>query len=75
MTANAFASGGVKTSESVGPWSQGFSSGLTAASVEYLDKRKRDLLELYLSNLAEFSTLFQVTAYRCTHDARRGRPM
>ena len=75
MTANAFAAGGVKTSETVGPWSQGFSSGLTTASVEYLDKRKRDLLELYLSNLPEFSALFKVTAYRCTHDARRGRPM
>ena len=73
MTSNAFASGGVKTSESVGPWSIGYSSGLTAAATEYLDKKRKDCLWLYLSNLPEFSEIFCVQSYRCVHDARRGR--
>lgn len=70
MHASAFAAGGVKTSETVGPHSQGFSSGLTAAAVEELDKRKQDALFLYLGNLSEFAGLFRTVSYRCAHDAR-----
>lgn len=70
MHSNAYAAGGVKTSETVGPHSQGFASGLTAAAVEELDKRKRDLLALYLSGLPEFATAFRTVSYRCAHDAR-----
>lgn len=73
MNKNAFAAGGVKTSETVGPWSRGYSSGLTTAATEYLKQRRVDCLWLYLSNLPEFESLFQVISYRCKHEARKGR--
>lgn len=74
MNRNAFSAGGVKTSETVGPWSRGYSSGLTTAATDYLEKRRADCLWLYLSNLPEFRELFYAISYRCKHDARRGRP-
>lgn len=73
MTANAFAAGGVKTGETVGPWSKSFSSGLTGSAIDYLEKRRKDVIWIYLRNLREFSELFVYKSYRCVHDARRNR--
>ncbi len=62
--------GGVVSSESVGSWSRSYATGVNSVDVEYMDKRKRELLELYLGALPEFSGLFRAKSYRCIHDAR-----
>ena len=62
--------GGVVSSESVGSWSKSYATGVNSADVEYMDKRKTDLLMLYLGALPEFAGLFGVKSYRCIHDAR-----
>ena len=45
-------------------------TGVNSADVEYMDKRKRELLELYLGALPEFAGLFRAKSFRCIHDAR-----
>lgn len=62
--------GGVVASESVGSWSKSYATGVNASDVEYMEKRKADLLALYLGALPEFTSLFRVQSYRCIHDAR-----
>ena len=62
--------GGVVSSESVGSWSKSYATGVNSADVEYMDKRKRELLELYLGALPEFAGLFRAKSFRCIHDAR-----
>ena len=62
--------GGVVSSESVGSWSKSYATGVNSADVEYMDKRKADLLMLYLGALPEFAGLFRAKSYRCIHDAK-----
>lgn len=62
--------GGVVSSESVGSWSKSYATGVNSADVEYMDKRKADLLALYLGTLPAFAGLFTAKSYRCIHDAR-----
>ena len=62
--------GGVVSSESVGSWSRSYATGVSSADVEYMDKRKADLLMLYLGALPEFAGLFRAKSYRCIHDAK-----
>lgn len=72
MTASAYASGGKLASESVGSWSQSYSTAaLSDTEIEYLVKRKLDAMMLYLGNLSAFSGLFRVKSYKCVHRARR----
>ena len=78
MTTAAFAVGKggneVVSSETVGGHSVSYkTASVSSAEVEYLDKKKREALELYLGNLPEFAGLFRVKSYRCLHDARCGR--
>lgn len=68
ITSKAFSGEATVSSESVGSWSRSYKdASLSAAEVDYLDKRKRDALLLYLGNLAEFATIFKVRSYRCLH--------
>lgn len=68
ITSKAFSSEAAVSSESVGSWSRSYrSTSLSDAEIEYLDKRKREALLLYLGNLAEFSAIFKVRSYRCLH--------
>lgn len=62
--------GGVVSSETVGVWSQSYATGVNVSDMEYWDKRKADLLMLYLGALPEFAGLFRAKSYRCIHDAR-----
>lgn len=73
MQSGAFSGEGVKSSESVGPWSVSYSSGLSQLSLDYIDRRRREILYMYLGTLPRFKGLFQTEAYRCTHDAERRR--
>lgn len=66
MQAAAFSGGQTVSSESVGSWSRSYAKGGTDnTSIEYIEKRKRDALLLYLGNLAAFAPVFRVTSYRC----------
>lgn len=68
MNAGAFSGERAVSSESVGSWSRSYgSSSFSAASAEYVDKRKLDALVLYLKNLPSFAPLFKVRPYRCLH--------
>ena len=73
MRKSAFNANGVVASESVGPWSKSYNSGLSSYAIDYLKTRKNDALWLYLSMLPEFAELFAVISYKCKHDARHGR--
>lgn len=78
MTAGVFAgSGSAVSSEAVGSWSRSYKSpSISAAEVEYLDKKKVDLLRMYLGNLPAFATIFKVRSFKCLHrtecTSRRG---
>ena len=66
MTAGAFSGEQAVSSESVGGWSRSYkTASLSAAEVEYIDKRKREAIQLYLGNLAHFAPLFRVRSYPC----------
>lgn len=68
MTASAFSGEQNISSETVGGWSKSYgSSSFSAASAEYIEKRKFDALALYLKNLPAFAPLFKVRSYRCLH--------
>lgn len=68
MTASAFSGEQTMSSETVGGWSRSYvSSSFSAASAEYIEKRKLDALTLYLKNLPAFAQLFNVRSYRCLH--------
>lgn len=72
MSNQAFSGEQKVSSESVGRWSRSFAAAtISGAEVEYLDKRKMDILALYLGNLPEFAAMFKVTSYRCAEDAMR----
>lgn len=71
MQASAFSGGQAVSSESVGSWSRSYSKGgADGTSIEYIEKRKRDALLLYLGNLAAFAPAFKVTSYRCVPGRR-----
>lgn len=71
MTAGAFSGEQAVSSETVGGWSRSYrTASLASADVEYIEKRKRDALLLYLGNLPAFAPLFKVRSYQCLH--RRG---
>lgn len=71
MTAGAFSGERAVSSETVGGWSRSYrAASLASADVEYIEKRKRDALLLYLGNLPAFAPLFRVRSYQCLH--RRG---
>ena len=71
MTAGAFSGEQAVSSETVGGWSRSYrAASLASADVEYIEKRKRDALLLYLGNLPAFAPLFRVRSYQCLH--RRG---
>lgn len=66
MQASAFSGGQAVSSESVGSWSRSYAKGgVDNTSIEYIEKRKRDALLLYLGNLAAFAPAFRVASYRC----------
>lgn len=68
MTAVAFSGEQAVSSETVGGWSRSYrSASLASADVEYIEKRKRDALLLYLGNLPAFAPLFRVRSYPCLH--------
>ena len=68
MTAGAFSGEQTVSSETVGGWSRSYrAASLASADVEYIEKRKRDALLLYLGNLPAFAPLFRVRSYPCTH--------
>lgn len=65
MSTSAFTGGKKVSSESVGRWSRSFAAtNINGSDVNYLNKKKIDVLYLYLGNLAEFAGLFKVTSYR-----------
>lgn len=71
MTSGAFSGEQAVSSETVGGWSRSYrSASLASADVEYIEKRKRDAILLYLGGLSAFSGIFKVRSYRCLH--RRG---
>lgn len=65
--------GGVVSSESVGSWSKSYATGMNVSEAEYMGKRKRELLKLYLGTVPEFASIFRVTSYRCVHETRMCR--
>lgn len=68
MNAGAFSGEQTVSSETVGSWSRSYgSSSVSAASVEYIEKRKTGALTLYLKGLPAFAQLFKVRSYRCPH--------
>lgn len=68
MTAGAFSGEQTVSSETVGGWSRSYrAASLASADVEYIEKRKRDALLLYLGNLPAFAPLFRVRSYPCIH--------
>lgn len=68
MTAGAFSGEQAVSSETVGGWSKSYkSASIASVDVEYIDKRKRNALLLYLKNLPAFAMLFKVRSYRCLH--------
>lgn len=68
MSSRAFSGKAALSSQTVGGWTKSYqSAAVSGAEVEYLDGRKRDALEMYLSALPEFGTLFGVRSYRCGH--------
>lgn len=68
MNASTFSGEQAVSSETVGAWSRSYgTSSFSAASAEYIEKRKTDALMLYLKNLPAFAPLFKVRSYRCPH--------
>lgn len=68
MTTGAFSGEQAVSSETVGGWSRSYrSASLDAADVEYIEKRKRDALLLYLGHLPAFAPVFKVRSYPCLH--------
>lgn len=68
MNTSTFSGEQSVSSETVGGWSKSYrSASLSAADVEYINKRKTDALLLYLKNLPAFAPLFKVRSYRCLH--------
>lgn len=68
MTAGAFSGEQAVSSETVGGWSRSYrSASLASADVEYIEKRKRDALLLYLGHLPAFAPVFRVRSYQCIH--------
>lgn len=68
MTASLYSGGQDVSSETVGGWSRSFRGpSLSAAELEFNNKRKRDALLLYLGNLPAFAPLFNVRSYPCLH--------
>lgn len=68
ITSKAFSGDATVSSESVGSWSRSYgATSLSDTELEYLDRRKRDAILLYLGNLAEFAALFKVRSYKCLH--------
>lgn len=73
MAAGAFSGEQTVSSETVGGWSRSYrAASLASADVEYIEKRKRDALLLYLGNLPAFAPLFRVRSYPCLHRAKGG---
>lgn len=71
MTAGAFSGEQAVSSETVGGWSRSYrSASLASADVEYIEKRKRDALLLYLGHLPAFRPIFKVRSYPCLHRRR-----
>lgn len=68
MTTSAFSGEQAVSSETVGSWSKSYrASSLATSDVDYIEKRKRDALLLYLGNLPAFAGIFKVRSYRCLH--------
>lgn len=68
MTAGAFSGEQAVSSETVGGWSRSYrAASLASADVEYVEKRKRDALLLYLGHLPAFAPVFRVRSYPCIH--------
>lgn len=68
MTAGVFSGDQAVSSETVGGWSRSYrSASLASADVEYIEKRKRDALLLYLGYLPVFAPVFRVRSYQCLH--------
>lgn len=68
MTAGAFSGEQAVSSETVGAWSRSYrAASLASADVEYIEKRKRDALLLYLGNLPAFAPVFRVRSHKCLH--------
>lgn len=65
MSATAYAGGAKLSSETVGSWSQSYSTSFTNTEVEYIDKRKSEALMLYLGNISSFSPVFRVRSFKC----------
>lgn len=68
ITAGAFSGEQAVSSETVGGWSRSYrSASLASVDVEYIEKRKRDTLLLYLGHLPSFAPVFKVRSYPCIH--------
>lgn len=68
MTAGAFSGEQAVSSETVGGWSRSYrSASLASADLEYIEKRKRDALLMYLGCLPAFAPVFKVRSYQCLH--------
>lgn len=70
MIVAVYSGGQAVSSETVGAWSRSYrASSLASADVEYIEKRKRDALLLYLGHLPAFAPVFKVRSYPCLHRA------
>lgn len=68
MTAAVYSGEQTVSSETVGAWSRSYKApSISAAEVEFNEKRKRDALLLYLENLPAFAPVFRVRSYPCLH--------
>lgn len=71
MGGKAFSGGQAVVSETVGSWSRNYgSANLATAELEYIDKRKKEALVLYLGTVPMFSGLFRIRSFRCNHMGR-----
>lgn len=71
MTSKAFSGDQAVVSETVGSWSRNYgAANLATAELEYIDKRKREALVLYLGTVPMFSDLFRIRSFRCNHIGR-----
>lgn len=73
MTAGVYSREQAVSSETVGSWSRSYKiPAISAAEVNFNEKRKRDALLLYLGNLPAFAPVFRVRSYPCPHRAKGG---
>lgn len=74
MNSRGFSGEAVVSSESVGSWSRSYRDpSVSGSTVEYINQRKQEAVQLYLRAQPCFRVLFGVQSFSCMHTSGRRR--